>query len=192
MTGPPINPLARAPGEHVNRSMGTLTVPDTTSKNRRALVRPLTRRVLAILEAVESRASGGYIFPGRCDGQPLNNTRKLQLTLQARTGLWITPHDLRRVWTSAASRAGLPAVVIKRLLNHASRAEEVTEGYIRVGLDELLDHAQSVEDMILGDAGLLASRHLDTRLADLLAGLPEADKQRLLAGLVQRQQGETG
>ena len=49
---------------------------------------------------------------------------------------------------------------------------------------------KAVEDAILGDAGLLASRNLDNRLADLLAGLREDEKRRLLFELAQRQLAE--
>jgi integrase len=189
LTGLRFSELATLPWSRVDLGMGTITIPDTTSKNRRPLVRPITRRVGEILGELRRDYSGELVFPGRVQGQPLNNTRKLQLELQARTGLWITPHDLRRVWASAATRAGLPAVAVKRLLNHMGH-EEVTEGYIRLGLDELLDYSQAVEDTILGDAGLLASRNLDNRLQDLLAALPEDEKRRLLFELAGRQLGE--
>lgn len=190
LTGLRFSELAGATWEQVDLGMGTLTIPDTSSKNRRALVRPLTRRVLEILSKIGTDT--GFIFPGRVlpdntEQHPVNNTRKLQLEIQRRTGLWITPHDLRRVYASAASRAGLPEVVIKRLLNHTGHTEEVTQGYIRLGLDELLEHSQAVEDTILGDAGLLASRNLDARLQDVLAALPEDEKRRLLFELAERQ-----
>jgi len=188
LTGLRFNELATLPWSRVDLGMGILTIPDTSSKNRRTLVRPLTRRVRQILQEVGTKE--GYLFPGRVAGQPLDNTRKLQLELQARTGLWITPHDLRRVYTSAATRARLPEVVTKRLLNHMTNAEEVTEGYIRFGLDELLEYSQAVEDEILGDAGLLASPSLEAQLQSLLSGMLEADKQRLLFELEQRQTRE--
>jgi integrase len=189
LTGLRFNELAQLSWEDVDEDRNVLTIPDSSSKNRRALERPITRRVREILK--QAGTTDGYVFPGRWTGKPLNDTRPLQVELQERTGLWITPHDLRRVYTSAASRAGLPAVVIKRLLNHMGH-EDVTEGYIRVGLDELLDYSQTVEDTILGDAGLLVSRNLDNRLQDLLAGLPEDEKRRLLFDLAQRQLQEVG
>lgn len=186
--------LADLPWTQVNLVAGTLTVPDASSKNRRALVRPLTRRVREILEQLQREYSGPLLFPGRgnrkgrTDPQPIDNTVALQEELRDRTGLWATPHDLRRVWASAATRAGLPTVVLKRLLNHLGH-EEVTEGYVRLGLDELQEHAQAVEDTILGDAGLLASKGLDAKLQELLAGLDEATKRRLLFELAQQRAG---
>ncbi len=192
LTGLRFNELATLPWPRVDMDMGAITIPDTTRKNRRPMVRPITRRVGEILEQLSKEQVSDYVFPGRREDQPLNTTRKLQLELQTRSGMWITPHDLRRVYTSAASRAGVPGVVIKRLLNHMSNQEEVTEGYIRLGLDELLDYSQAVEDTILGDAGLLTSRNLDNRLQDLLAGLSEDDKRRLLFDLAQQQMQEVG
>ncbi len=187
LSGLRFNELAQLEWSDVDLDRNVLTVPDRTSKNRRALVRPLTRRVREILQ--QAGTTEGYVFPGRRKGKPMNDTRPLQVELQTATGLWITPHDLRRVYTSAATRAGLPAVVIKRLLNHMGTTEEVTEGYVRLGLDELLDYSQTVEDTILGDAGLLASSNMNDRLQDLLAGLDEDEKRRLLFDLSQRQHG---
>jgi integrase len=129
-----------------------------------------------------------YVFPGRgprqaqdkpSQQQPLNNTRKVQLELQARTGLWITPHDLRRVWASAATRADLPGEAIKRLLNHQGH-EEVTSGYVRFGLDELRDYSQKVEDQILDDAGLAST----DKVQGMLAGLDQDQRQQLLDALL--------
>ncbi|MFN2165263.1 MAG: tyrosine-type recombinase/integrase [Anaerolineae bacterium] len=180
LTGCRFNELATMTWSQVDTGMGTITIPDTSSKNRVPLVKPITRRVGELLE--ELKGSDTYVFPGRVEKQPLHNTRKLQLAIQEQIDLWITPHDLRRVWASAATRADLPMEVIKRLLNHLGH-EEVTAGYIRLSMDELSDYAQTVEDRILDDAGLLPPRGLDDKLQELLAGLDEAGKRRLLAEL---------
>ena len=124
LTGLRFNELATATWPDVDLGRGLITIPDTTIKNRRPMARPLTTRVGEILR--QAGTSEGYIFPGRRKGEPINDTRSLSLEIQTRTGLWITPHDLRRVYASAASRAGVPPVVIKRLLNHIGGTEEVT------------------------------------------------------------------
>lgn len=184
LTGCRFNELATLPWGQVDTDMAVFTIPDTSSKNRRALVRPITRRVQQILEQL---AGEGYVFPGRgprqtqdtLREQPLNNTRKVQMEIQARTGLWITPHDLRRVWASAATRADLPGEAIKRLLNHMGH-EEVTSGYIEFGLDELREYSQKVEDKILADAGLAGT----DKVEDMLAGLEPEQRQQLLDALL--------
>ena len=162
LTGLRFNELTTLPWSRVNLGMGTITIPDTTSKNRRPLVRPITRRVREILGQL-AKDSGTYVFPGREEEQPLNNTRKLQLELQTRDRTCGSPPTICGASTPARPPGRAAHLVIKRLLNHMGH-EEVTEGYIRLGLDELLDYSQAVEDTILGDAGLLASRNLDHRL----------------------------
>ena len=183
LTGLRFNELAELPWARIDPDQGILTVPDTSSKNRRALVRPLTRRVREILEGLrpEDPAPDAYIFPGRKSGTPIKDTRALQVDLRARTGLWITPHDLRRVYSSAATRAGVPPLTLKRLLNHQG-AEGVTEGYVRPGLDELLDVSQDAEDQILRDAGLLGGGDKD-KLLVALKGLSPTEREELLAQL---------
>ncbi len=162
---------------HVDWAHGLIVIPDTSAKGRQAINRPITKRVREILEALPEH--GAYYFAGRNKGkeQPLNatGTVKLQHEIESRTGLWITPHDLRRLWASAASRAGVPQHAIKRLMAHAGRVGDVTQGYQVAGLDELLDYSQAVEDQILKDAGLLQADP-----DELFNSLTPQQKQRLL------------
>jgi len=174
LTGLRFKELATLPRTQIEAQHGLITIPDSTSKNRQSLLRPITKRVGEILQELPRESD--FIFPGRnrSNPAPLNNTIKLQEEIRRRTGLWITPHDLRRVWASAASRAGLPQLVTKRLLNHVSHTQEVTEGYQVLGLDELLDYSQQVENQILRDAGLLQADP-----DELFANLTPEQKQRL-------------
>lgn len=175
LTGLRFSELAKLPRSEVDHTRGLITIPDSTAKNRRPLIRPITKRVAQIIELLPQE--GDFLFPGRnrANPGPIDNTIKLQRELEARTGLWITPHDLRRVWASAANRAELPQLATKRLLNHISNSQEVTEGYQVIGLDELLDYSQQVEDQILSDAGL---HQIDPD--KLFESLTSAQRRRLI------------
>lgn len=161
---------------YVDWSRELIVIPDTSAKGRQPINRPITKRVKTILELLP--VHGAYYFAGRnSDKQPINatGTVKTQQEIETRTGLWATPHDLRRLWASAASRAGLPHHVTKRLMAHAGRSADVTSGYQVAHLDELLGYSQQVEDQILRDAGLV-----QTDPDELFAALTPEQKRRLL------------
>ena len=190
LTGLRFGELASLTWERVDFSQGTLTIPGPISKNRRPLVRTLTKRLREILEARRKEAlttaadplalEAVLVFPGQ-NGTPISDPpRKLLDLIEERTGLRIIPHDLRRVFASAALRAGVPQEVLKRLLNHETGVQEVTSGYQVLDLGYLLKQSQRVEDEIRGAAGLLPAGGMDHELLALLAGMPEDEKRRLI------------
>ena len=190
LTGLRFGELASLTWERVDFSQGTLVIPGPLSKNRRPLVRTLTKRLREILEARRKEAlttaadplalEAVLVFPGQ-NGTPISDPpRKLLDLIEERTGLRIIPHDLRRVFASAALRAGVPQEVLKRLLNHETGVQEVTSGYQVLDLGYLLKQSQKVEDEIRGAAGLLPAGGMDHELLALLAGMPEDEKRRLI------------
>jgi len=189
LTGLRFNELAKLTWERVDLDLGTLAIPGPLSKNGRPLVRPITRRVGEILarrKAEREALGSALVFPGRSKDRPIRDPRTLHAAIQERTGLAIVAHDLRRVYSSAALRAGVPQLTLKRLLNHTSNTQEVTEGYQITDLGYLHTESQRIEDSLLGAAGLLSSPGMDAQLLDLLSTLPEAAKQRLLLDLSER------
>lgn len=191
LTGLRFRELSTLTWERVDFSQGTLIIPGPISKNRRPLVRTLTKRLRAILEGRHKEAlsllpegeslGAVLVFPGRAPGVLIADPPRKHLDLIAeRTGLRIVPHDLRRVFASAALRAGVPQEVLKRILNHETGTQEVTAGYQVLDLGYLGKMAQKVEDEILAGAGLLPRGGMDRELLDLLAGMPEEEKRRLI------------
>ena len=191
LSGLRFNELAKLTWDRVDFGLGTITIPPALSKNRRPLVRPMTRRLREILEHRSAERDRfpdtTLVFPGRSKDRPIFDPRKLHEAIEARTGLTIVAHDLRRVYATAALRAGVSQIVLKRLLNHLTNAQEVTEGYQVLSLDALREDSQKVEDHILGKAGRLSSRGMDERLQDLLSSLPEDEKRLLIFELSKRQ-----
>lgn len=191
LTGLRFRELSTLTWERVDFSQGTLIIPGPISKNRRPLVRNLTKRLRAILEGRHKEAlpllpegeslGAVLVFPGRAPGVLIADPPRKHLDLIAeRTGLRIVPHDLRRVFASAALRAGVPQEVLKRILNHETGTQEVTAGYQVLDLGYLGKMAQRVEDEILAGAGLLPPGGMDRELLELLAGMPEDEKRRLI------------
>lgn len=192
LTGLRFGELASLTWERVDFSQGTLTIPGPISKNRRPLVRTLTKRLREILEARRKEAlttadplalGAVLVFPGQNGTMISDPPRKLLDLIEERTSLRIIPHDLRRVFASAALRAGVPQEVLKRLLNHETGVQEVTSGYQVLGLGYLLKQSQRVEDEILGAAEFLPAGGMDYELLALLAGIPEDEKRRLILRL---------
>lgn len=102
-----------------------------------------------LAERRKDRGTREYVFEtskGR-----VSNLRYFQDDVNQATGLWITPHDLRRTFLSIGADF-LPELVLKRLVNHVNSAN-VTEGYIIKAVDDLRDPMQRLENRILQLAG---------------------------------------
>lgn len=79
------------------------------------------------------------------------NLRYVQDAILKTTGLWVSPHDLRRTFASIAAEV-LPAYILKRLANHKN-GSDVTLGYVIKSVADLREPMQKVENAILSLAG---------------------------------------
>ena len=182
-----LNELATLTWDRVDQAQQTIKIDAETSKTGEPFDRPITRHLGAILDRRHKLKTDGYVFPNRTTGvsKPISSPRSALERIERIIGIRVIPHDLRRVWSSAAARAGLPLIATKLLMNHSLGAD-VTLGYQVPGIDELRIEAQRVEDQILTDAGLLRSRADD--LLQVLQALPEEEREKLLQQL---QEGRT-
>ncbi|MCT7653978.1 hypothetical protein MBH78_02690 [Oceanimonas sp. NS1] len=91
-------------------------------------------------------------------------------------------HDARRTFGSVAELVGVGTYILKRLMNHKSKRDDVTEGYLSFSADELREPAERIERAMLEHAGLAQKPDaaLDSQLVALVEGMPEKDKRRLL------------
>lgn len=129
----------------------TITIHET--KNKRVHNLPIADHVLELLtERHLDRGQRDYVFES--NRGRVSNLRYFQEDMNRITGLWITPHDLRRTFLSIGADI-LPELVLKRLVNHVNSAN-VTEGYIIKAVDDLRDAMQRLETRILQLAGVLA------------------------------------
>lgn len=190
VTGLRRNELAKLEWSAVDFSMGTLRIPAALGKNHRPLIRPITRHLRTLLKRREAERSlfpaSPLIWPGRFgDDRPINDPRDVLAMVAQKTGLTVLAHDLRRVYASAAVLCDVPQLATKRLLNHLTNAEEVTEGYQVLSLDALLAYSQRIEDRILGQADQSNPelKGADRILTGLLDELSEDEKRRLIFDL---------
>jgi integrase len=131
-----------------------IIIPETVTKGRRPLRVPLTTLVRSIItERRKARAPGcPFVFPARVVGQCLQAPGKAFDAIAAKTGIAVTPHDLRRSWVGCAREAGISDLHLKRLVNHVGT--DITDRYHIVGDAELARAAQQVADAIAERCGL--------------------------------------
>lgn len=131
------------------------------NKARETLDYPIGPYTAAILRKRKANAdpSSEWIFPGgsgRKDSHA-QGFEKSFLGLRKRTGVRVSPHDLRRTRATVANNMGLNTITLKRLLTHrldkAPAGEEVTGGYSISDTESLRPHVETVERMILQLAG---------------------------------------
>jgi site-specific recombinase XerD len=102
----------------------------------------MTMTLRAMFEYRESLPSRHpvYVFPAKSsrrgsDRGYINDTRKAFLKIQKLAGFeeTITPHDIRRTFSTLCNEMGLATAEVGKLLNHSNAS--VTEGYIQRSLD---------------------------------------------------------
>lgn len=122
------------------RQIFAITITD--NKANRPFRFPMTMTLRAMFEYRASLPSRHpvYIFPAKSsrrgsDRGYINDTRKAFLKIQKLAGFeeTITPHDIRRTFSTLCNEMGLATAEVGKLLNHANAS--VTEGYIQRSLD---------------------------------------------------------
>jgi len=156
------------------------------TKNGQPLELPISQTLSDILlDRLEYKHSA-FVF-----GTPFNDVgrlvdpKKAIKRVVAHTGVDFGWHDCRRTFAGQAELAGLGSYTVKRLLNHKTRKDDVTAGYIVQSADELKKPAEKLEAQILRTAGRLEeATGIDEKLAEALNGLDEKKKRALLFSLL--------
>ena len=115
--------------DEVNLDTGSLLIPGTRTKNRRALELTLPTVALDILRTVPRRDGREYVFGSR--GGAFSAWSYSTLALNARIvathGKPLTPwrlHDLRRTMRTGLGRLGVPPHIAELVINHAKGGVE--------------------------------------------------------------------
>lgn len=117
-----------------------------TTKNKRERFVPLNDMAIAVLEGINSRHKGQYIFPGRDPSKPLNNPRKcFDRILKAARIKPMRLHGLRHNFGSHAAMAGMSTLQIQNLLGHRSVAS--TTRYAHFSQDKLRESSNVVANV---------------------------------------------
>jgi integrase len=136
--------------EHVDFTAKTLTIPDP--KNRDAHVLPLSDYLYDLLIHRKAISKGAYVLSGP-DGKRFSSFRYAETRIFKKTGIRVSPHDLRRSFATAAESLNISHYAVKKLLNHR-QAGDVTAGYIQITPDRLREPMQKITDYFLEKAGL--------------------------------------
>ena len=114
----------------------TFMVRDTKNHSDHEL--PITDGMFAILArrrlSTDGRATSEKVFVD-AQGRTLSNYRYALNTIEKKSGVRVTPHDLRRTFASIAEGLDISGYSLKRLLNHTT--SDVTQGYVILNIDRL-------------------------------------------------------
>ena len=115
----------------------TWTIPGTISKNRSAHRVPLTQAAIDVLETLKADApkDAEHVFVG------VRGTRQRRGALDGLGIADVRPHDFRRTAGTMMASAGIPRLVVSKVLNHVSADASVTAIYDRHGYDAEKRHA---------------------------------------------------
>ncbi|SMF96554.1 protein of unknown function [Methylomagnum ishizawai] len=109
---------------------------------------PLPPQLLERLRARKAERVGNVVFPTRSGNSPLRTGYQPSIKLVAeQSGVPFSPHDLRRTFASAAETLAIPAITLKKLLNHSSKAD-VTAGYVVLNVEALREPMRRIADYI--------------------------------------------
>lgn len=136
--------------ENVDFVGNTLTVVDP--KNHRDHTLPLSDFLFDLLTRRKSMAVSDFVFADST-GRRISNFRYALASIEKASGVYVTPHDLRRTFATVAEDLDISSYALKRLLNHADGAD-VTAGYIVRNSERLREPMQKITDFILRAAGV--------------------------------------
>jgi integrase len=112
---------------------GWWTIPAERSKNKLAHRVPLSPQAVQILTELQ-KAGGDWVFPStHKKGKHINHAQKAIERIVERSGVQFRGHDLRRTAASLMVGAGVPRLVVSKILNHVETG--VTAVYDRHSYD---------------------------------------------------------
>lgn len=138
VTGQRIGEIVGLSWFEIDRASGWWTIPAARSKNGLEHRVPLSRLALGVLaRAAEVGGGSGFMFPGRDPARHIDHNVIGHALRRAREQSGLAPftaHDLRRTAATRMASAGVPRVVVGKILNHAERG--VTAIYDRASYDQ--------------------------------------------------------
>jgi integrase len=147
MTGLRSNEARSLRWSDIDLDAGTVTIKPEVAKNHRKAVLPLNSWLVEQL-GKRHNDTDTYVFQAPRVLGYIGNLRRPLEKLRERSGLTVTPHDLRRTYATYLDSVGAPFGVIKQLLNHVS-GSDITAQYVQNrSVDDLGAYADRVLTLI--------------------------------------------
>ena len=144
--------------EDIDFPLRAIRLPAARVKARRKLDLPMTSQLRDLL--VERQAlgrEGPFVFPAVPRKTTTGHVADLShpfYVIERACGVYVSPHDLRRTWSTVAEATDISWSALQALLNHAAPAG-VTGGYTQMALSRLQAPAQVVADRIAELCGVV-------------------------------------
>lgn len=157
------------PWSNVDLEHGTMTLDNT--KNSDDLHIALGDVLVAMLRHRAKFANGSHwVFPSRvvkCDGHVTDISKQYD-NIAELAGVKITPHDLRRTFSTVANILGLNVITIKKLLNHrrSKSSDDVTLQYIQVSKKQMRKTMNEIEAFIFNESGMTQNEVIEKIFKD--------------------------
>ena len=125
------------------------------TKNRMEHELPLSTQILTLLETTQRDKRQDPCFSATGNNNVPSDLRTAYEKIAEASGVRVTAHDLRRTFSTIASRLDISTYKLKRLINHISSDERgerdggSTAGYIQITTDDLRDAMQRISDYII-------------------------------------------
>jgi integrase len=120
-------------------------IPPASTKSGQPLDLPMSDFVRDLLVARRGLGDGEFVFPANSASRHIEEPRHpLDLVYRA-CGVYVSAHDLRRVFITTAESCDIQLLALKALVNH-SLGRGVTEGYVQMNAERLRSPAQKVAD----------------------------------------------
>lgn len=123
------------------------------TKNGKNHVLPLSDYLVNLLTRRKAESSTAFVFPGPGRSGHLEEVKQAVARVQARSGVAVTVHGLRRSFASIAESLDIPAYSLKRMLNHASSGDVTANHYLVIDVERLRGHVQRITDFVLRAVG---------------------------------------
>jgi len=159
LTGLRRDEATRLTWKEVFRVDGYFCIPGSRTKNKQAHRLPFSEYLQGLIEKRWRERRNDYVFPGSPKQNPHGHIKNPIWTIKKACQLCdlepLSPHDLRRTFSSLAEYLNFNEYTIKKLLNHRID-RDVTGGYLSKSFDadRLRKPMQDITDFILEQAGI--------------------------------------
>jgi integrase len=131
--------------------MGVIRLSASRTKAKRKFDLPMSDFVRDLLIARRALGDAKYVFPGK--SAHITNPSKAFIEIATKTGIEISPHDLRRTFCTVAESVEISPIALKLLINH-STGNDVTAGYVIMSSERLRAAAQRIAEEIKRSCGI--------------------------------------